>query len=110
MTTVDPDAVFGALADPTRRQVIRCLSEHPSMTATELAGVIPVTRQAIAKHLAELEQAHLVAGEKTGRENRFRLTPAPMADAVSWMASVGAEWDDRLSRLGEHLGAPHSDE
>lgn len=98
------DAVFSALADPTRREVIRRLSEHASMTATELAGELPVTRQAIAKHLAELEQASLVIGERTGREHRFRLTPAPMADAVSWMTSVEAQWDERLSRLGEHLG------
>lgn len=98
------DAVFSALADPTRREVVRRLSEH-AMTATELAGVIPVSRQAIAKHLAELEHASLVVGERVGRENRFRLTPAPMAEAVSWMSSVGAQWDDRLARLGEHLGA-----
>jgi|SRR6266571_4833720 len=97
------DAVFSALADPTRREVVRCLSERASMTATELAEVLPVTRQAIAKHLAELAQARLVVGEKVGRENRFRLTPAPMAEAVSWMASVGSEWDERLSRLGRHL-------
>ena len=97
------DAVFSALADPTRREVVRRLSERASMTATELAEVLPVTRQAIAKHLAELAQARLVVGEKVGRENRFRLTPAPMAEAVSWMASVGSEWDERLSRLGRHL-------
>jgi DNA-binding transcriptional ArsR family regulator len=97
------DAVFNALADPTRREVIRRLSERASMTATELAGVLPVTRQAIAKHLAELEHASLVIGERVGRENRFRLTPAPMAEAVSWMTSVGAQWDERLSRLGDHL-------
>lgn len=101
---MDPaDVVFSALADPTRRAVIRRLSEH-AMTATELAGVLPVTRQAIAKHLAELEQARLVVGERVGRENRFRLTPAPMSEAMSWMTSVGAQWDERLSRLGEHLG------
>jgi DNA-binding transcriptional ArsR family regulator len=102
---VDPaDPVFSALADPTRRQVLRCLAEHPSMTATGLAELLPVTRQAIAKHLAELEEAHLVAGERVGRENRFRLTPAPLAEAVSWMAAVGARWDERLADLGRHLG------
>src|SRR5207245_11414655 len=102
---MDPaDAVFSALADPTRRDVIRRLSEHASMTATELAGVLPVSRQAIAKHLAELEEARLVVGERAGREHRFRLTPAPLSEAVDWMASVGGQWDERLSRLGEHLG------
>jgi DNA-binding transcriptional ArsR family regulator len=98
------DPVFSALADPTRREVIRCLAQRPSMTATELAEVLPVTRQAIAKHLAELEGARLVAGTKVGRENRFHLTPGPMADAVSWMESVGARWDERLRSLGAHLG------
>lgn len=97
------DPVFSALADPTRRAVMRCLSERPSMTATELAGVLPVSRQAIAKHLAELEEARLVEGTRVGRENRFHLTPAPMTDAVGWIASVGARWDERLKSLGEHL-------
>ena len=96
-------AVFSALADPTRREVLRRLSEEPSMTATELAEVLPVSRQAIAKHLAELEEARLVVGERAGREHRFRLTPAPLSEAVDWMASVGAQWDERLSQLGEQL-------
>ena len=95
--------VFSALADPTRRQVINCLSRQASLTATELAGLLPVSRQAIAKHLAELQEASLVVGEKVGREHRFRLTPAPMNEAIGWMTSVGTEWDDRLQRLGEHL-------
>lgn len=97
------DAVFAALADPTRRQVVLHLSERGSMTATELSAALPVTRQAVAKHLAALEEAGLVAGERVGRENRYRLTPAPLSEAVSWMASVGAEWDERLSRLRRHL-------
>lgn len=104
--SLDPAGqVFSALADPTRREVINCLSRQPSLTATELAGLLPVSRQAIAKHLAELQGAHLVVGEKVGREHRFRLTPAPMTQAMQWMASVGTEWDERLHRLGRQLGA-----
>jgi DNA-binding transcriptional ArsR family regulator len=95
----DPDAVFSALADPTRREVILRLSADGAATASALAEEIPVTRQAIAKHLAALEDAGLVASERVGRENRYRLTPGPMAEAMTWMASVGAEWDERLSRL-----------
>jgi DNA-binding transcriptional ArsR family regulator len=95
----DPDAVFSALADPTRREVILRLSADGAATASALAEELPVTRQAIAKHLAALEEAGLVASERVGRENRYRLTPGPMAEAMSWMASVGAEWDERLSRL-----------
>ena len=100
MTSRDRSAeVFAALADPTRREVIARLSEGGASTASRLAEDIPVTRQAIAKHLAALEEAGLVASERVGRENRYRLTPAPMAEAVTWLASVGAEWDERLERL-----------
>ena len=98
----DADAVFAALADPTRRAVIRTLAEGPH-TATEIAGRLPVTRQAVAKHLVALDQAGLVTSERAGREVRYRLTPRPMTEAMSWMADVGAEWDVRLERLRRHL-------
>jgi DNA-binding transcriptional ArsR family regulator len=101
----DPtEKVFSAIADPTRRSVIRLLSEHGPGSATELAGRLPVSRQAVSKHLAALAEAGLVeVAEVEGREKRFRLTPAPLADAASWMASVGWEWDERLEALREHL-------
>jgi DNA-binding transcriptional ArsR family regulator len=91
--------VFAALADPTRRQVVRTLSEQPDLTASRLAGQLPMTRQAVAKHLAALDRAGLVQGRREGREMRYSLTPAPLADAMDWMAAVGAEWDERLARL-----------
>ncbi len=102
----DVDAVFAALSDPTRRDVIRALSEEGPVTATELAERIPVSRQAIVKHLASLEDAGLVASAVDGRSRRFRLTPGPMRDAMGWMADVGAEWDDRLEALRRHLARP----
>jgi DNA-binding transcriptional ArsR family regulator len=83
--------VFGALADPNRRQVIGYLSERQTATATELTGELPMTRQAVAKHLATLADAGLVESERQGRETRFRLTDS------------GAEWDDRLDALRSHL-------
>jgi ArsR family transcriptional regulator, cadmium/lead-responsive transcriptional repressor len=98
-----PGEVFEALADPTRRRVIALLSEQGTATASELADELPVSRQAIAKHLNALQDARLVASERVGREHRYRLTPGPMADAVSWMADVGSAWDERLSRLGKLL-------
>jgi DNA-binding transcriptional ArsR family regulator len=98
------EKVFAAIADPTRRTVIRLLSEDGPGSATELAGRLPVSRQAVSKHLAALAEAGLVeVAEVEGREKRFRLTPAPLADAASWMASVGWEWDERLEALREHL-------
>jgi len=92
-------AVFNALGDPTRLQVVESLASEGEMTATELAEQIPVTRQAIAKHLATLSEAGLVSSESHGREVRYRLTPAPMRQAVAWLAETGAEWDERLARL-----------
>jgi DNA-binding transcriptional ArsR family regulator len=93
------EAVFSALADPTRRRLMARLSEQGPATASDLARELPISRQAVAKHFAALEEAGLVTGERVGREHRYRLTPAPLTDAMSWMTSVGAQWDERLSRL-----------
>lgn len=87
-----------ALSDPTRREVLRRLAEGPA-NPTELAGGLPVSRQAVSKHLEVLREAGLVEGSRAGREHRFRLTPGPMADAASWMADVGSRWDERLENL-----------
>ena len=99
MPGVDVGAVFGALADPTRREVVRSLAERPGLTASHLAGELPITRQAVAKHLGALSSAGLVQARREGRETRYTLTPAPLLDAMEWMADVGAEWDERLERL-----------
>jgi DNA-binding transcriptional ArsR family regulator len=96
--------VFAALADPTRRAVVRSLAGDGAATATQLARRFPMTRQAIAKHLGALADAGLVVGERAGRETRYRLTPRPLDDAAAWMADVGAEWDERLAALRRHLG------
>ena len=95
------DEVFTALADPTRREVLRSLAERPELTASRLAGELPMTRQAVAKHLTALSGAGLVQARREGRETRYTLTPAPLADAMRWMDDVGAEWDARLARLAD---------
>ena len=102
MARDDVDAVFSALADPTRREVMRCLAEAPA-TATELAARFPVSRQAVAKHLGLLDAAGLVSAVRDGRETRYQLTPGRFTDAMSWMADVGGKWDDRLDALQEHF-------
>ena len=94
--------VFGVLADPMRRRLLAQIAQHPA-TATELAGDLPISRQAVAKHLASLAHAGLVARERTGRDVRFHVTPAPLSEAVSWMTEVGSQWDERLRRLSDTL-------
>ena len=100
------DAIFTALADATRRQVIRALSEQGPLTATSLAASLPVTRQAVAKHLDALADAGLVTATRQGREKLYQLSPRPLTDAVSWMAELGARWDDRLAALRDHVTSP----
>ena len=97
--SVDPGLVFQALADPTRRQLLRTLSERGPSTLSELSTVVPVTRQAVTKHLVVLEDAGLVRGSGDRRGRRYEPTPAPFAEAMDWMVDVGAGWDDRLARL-----------
>ena len=99
MTSLDHDAVFQALADPTRRTLLRALSASGPSTLAELSSGVPVSRQAVSKHLSLLQDAGLVVGRGEVRGRRYELTPAPLADALGWMVDVGAGWDDRLARL-----------
>jgi DNA-binding transcriptional ArsR family regulator len=102
------DAVFGALSDPTRRRLLTMLDERAEASATELARELPVSRQAVVKHLAALADAGLVASRRDGREVRFHPTPAPMSEAMAWMATVGAQWDERLALLQRQLAGSRS--
>lgn len=95
----DIGATFAALADPGRRRMLGLLGPGQTATATELARQLPITRQAVAKHLATLQAAGLVEAHREGRETRYALTPAPLGEAVDWLAETGARWDDRLARL-----------
>ena len=104
MPTSDPaGAVFAALSDGTRRGLLAQLGRHGEATATDLARELPVSRQAVQKHLGTLADAGLVAARRSGREVLYRPTPAPMTDALAWMAEVGGQWDDRLGALEQQL-------
>lgn len=96
-------AIFWALGDSTRREVMRTLSERGPDTATGLASCLPVTRQAVTKHLAALAEAGLVVASRRGREKVYQLRTEPLTEAVGWMAQVGADWDKRLASLRTHL-------
>jgi ArsR family transcriptional regulator, cadmium/lead-responsive transcriptional repressor len=93
------DALWAAVADPTRRRVLDALLERGEATTTTLAQELPVTRQAVAKHLAVLDRVGLVAGRRRGREVRYTVRPERMDDAAEAMARVAAQWDRRLARI-----------
>ena len=103
MSDEPADAVFAALADPTRRQVLRLVAQRGPTSATVLDRELPVTRQAIVKHLLVLSRAGLVEAHRQGQEVRYSLVPEPLGDAAEWLAEVGSQWDDRLSRLRRYL-------
>ncbi|WP_405899422.1 metalloregulator ArsR/SmtB family transcription factor [Streptomyces sp. NBC_00727] len=93
------DSVLGALADPTRRQLLDLLAAQGEATATTLAERLPVSRQAVVKHLAVLEAAGLVSGGRVGREVRYAVRPAALDATARWMASLAAYWDRRLANI-----------
>jgi DNA-binding transcriptional ArsR family regulator len=97
------DRVFAALGDAGRRSLVEAVVARGSATATELASERPVTRQAVAKQLSALERAGLLRATRAGRETRYEMTPAPLEEAVEWMVSVGAAWDERLAALRRNL-------
>jgi DNA-binding transcriptional ArsR family regulator len=106
------EQVFVALADPTRRGVLAALASGGPATATDLAGRLPVTRQAIAKHLALLADAGLVLAEPGERRRvRYRVRTGPMQVAQQFLAALARDWDGRLDALMDHLNAlPHKGE
>jgi DNA-binding transcriptional ArsR family regulator len=96
--------VFAALSDPTRRALIQHLAEGPA-TATQLSLQFPISRQAVTKHLAALDEAGLVERNSSGREVRYSLRTEGLADVSSWVTEVGSSWDRRLADLKRTLGS-----
>lgn len=99
MTAVVDDDLWSAIGDPTRRRMIDLLLVDGPGTATSLSEQLPVTRQAVAKHLAVLDRVGLVHGATTGRERRYWVDDAQLARAAAQLASVGSTWDGRLRRI-----------
>jgi DNA-binding transcriptional ArsR family regulator len=99
------EQVFIALADPTRRGILAALASDGPATATDLADRLPITRQAIAKHLNLLTEAGLVTPEPGERRRiRYRLQSGPMQVAQQFLAALARDWDGRLDALKDHLG------
>ena len=101
------EQVFVALADPTRRTILAALATDGPSTVTDLAARLPITRQAIAKHLALLAESGLVTPEPGERRRvRYRLRSAPVQRAQQFLAALAHAWDDRLDALQNYLTAP----
>lgn len=96
--TVD-DELWSAVGDPTRRRLLDLLLADGGGTATTLSEQLPVTRQAVAKHLGVLDRVGLVHGTPSGRERRYEVDEAQLARAVAQLSAVGATWDARLRRI-----------
>lgn len=96
-------AMFGALADPTRRIIVQRVARAGPITATHIARDLPLTRQAISKHLGALEDAGLVRGEQVGRERRFSIVPQAFSATAGWLKEIESEWDTRLAALRSYL-------
>jgi len=99
------EQVFVALADPSRRAILAELAAGGPATATDLADRLPITRQAISKHLALLAEVGIVTAEPGERRRvRYRLRSAPMQVAQQFLAALARDWDSRLDALKDHLG------
>ena len=99
MSTAIDDDLWSAIGDPTRRRILDLLLAEGASTATALSQHLPVSRQAIAKHITVLDRAGLVKGTAIGRERRYDVNPEQLARAVAQLASVQTTWDARLSRI-----------
>jgi DNA-binding transcriptional ArsR family regulator len=93
------DSVLLALADPTRRHLLDLLAAQGEVSATKLAQRLPVSRQAVVKHLAVLDAAGLVSCSRVGREVRYTVRPAALSATAHWMVTLAADWDGRLATI-----------
>ena len=93
------DDLWSAIGDPTRRRMLDLLLVEGDGTATSLSSQMPVTRQAVAKHLGVLDRVGLVRATPAGREKRYRVDDDQLARAVAQLSSVGSAWDARLQRI-----------
>ena len=99
MTVAVDDELWSAIGDPTRRRMLDLLLATRAGTATSLSEQLPVTRQAVAKHLGVLDRVGLVRAAPAGREKRYRVDEAQLGRAVAQLNAVGRTWDARLRRI-----------
>ncbi len=97
---VDP---FAAISDPTRRGILERLRQDGALSVTELAEPLPISRQAVTKHLDILERSGLIEHEWRGRRRVHLLKAEPLREVDDWLAPYAAAWDERLARLEKYL-------
>lgn len=97
------ETVFSALADPTRRRILDSLRAHGPLSIKQLAEPLPISRQAVTKHLDLLRSSGLVQVERLGRERLHYLDPSPLREIDTWLQPYSEAWDRRLERLRQHL-------
>ena len=100
--------VFAALGDATRLRLLERLGARDSLSITQLTIDLPVTRQAVTKHLRVLERAKLVTEEHCGRERKFRVAPAAIGEAQATLQAISQQWDNALGRLKSHVESRQS--
>jgi len=98
------DAVFAAVADPTRRELLARLRAGDGLSIADLSRDLPMTRQAVTKHLDVLREAGLVRVRRAGRERLHDLDAAPLEAVDAWLRPYAEAWDQRIDRLRRHLG------
>lgn len=95
--------VFAALGDSTRLELVSRLAARQDSSIRELGEGLPLTRQAIRKHLRVLEDADLITGKRVGREHRFRVLGTSLQSANQYLQHVASQWDDAAQRLKRFL-------
>ncbi len=103
MSKAEPAAVFAALGEPTRIGLLDRLSDGAPRSISTLARDLPISRQALTKHLRVLQGAGLASAERDGRETLYRIDPAGLLAAEAWIGTVSSQWDAAIDRLRRHV-------
>jgi len=102
-TSPSTSALFAALGDPVRLQLVTRLAGGASLSITQMANGLPISRQAVTKHLRVLQSSGLVVGQSSGREQRFAIVPARIGEARDYLDDIAAQWDAALGRLRDFV-------
>lgn len=103
MPKAEPAAVFAALGEPTRIRLLDRLGDGAARSIASLAEGMPMSRQALTKHLRVLEAARLASVERAGRQTLYRIDPAGLLAAEAWIGEVSRQWDNAIDRLKRHI-------